>query len=354
MVNHIVAEFIPDEKYTRHSEGAFLRLKDGRILFVYSRFTNSSEDDAPSDLVACYSSDEGETWTEPEVCIPASMYGVDNVMSVSLMRMLNGDVGLFYIVKQDVYHTRIILSRSSDEGKTYYKHVDCTSFGIKGYYTLNNDRMVRLQSGRLLMPLAYHRGSFQRELGQWDKRTFTCFLYSDDDGDTWKESADVVYPSFQDTNAGLQEPGAIQKKNGAIWAWARTDRMYQYETFSTDEGIHWTVAQPSYFTSPQSPLQIVRRPQTGDLYAIWNPQPLWVGRVRSKAGWGRTPFVWAVSTDDGVTWSDCHVIEDEAEHGYCYPGVFFTDDGAMLVSYCSGGPEEGSCLARTTIMKIAI
>ena len=64
--------------------------------------------------------------------------------------------------------------------------------------------------------------------------------------------------------------------------------------------------------------------------------------------------MYAVSADDGLTWSDCKVIESKEEHGYCYPAIFFTDDGCMLVSYCSGGPEDGICLARTSIMKIKL
>ena len=64
--------------------------------------------------------------------------------------------------------------------------------------------------------------------------------------------------------------------------------------------------------------------------------------------------MWAVSKDDGATWSEPSVIESEEDHGYCYPAIFFTNDGAMLCAYCSGGPEDGICLAKLSIMKIAI
>ncbi len=351
MKDHIVAAFPPNKTYTRHSEGAFLRLKDGRILFVYSRFTGNFGDDAPSDLVALWSADEGETWTEPVVAISASMYNTENVMSVSLMRMRNGDVGLFYIVKQSPGISRILLSRSNDEGATWYRHVECSLPDRPGYYVLNNDRVERLSTGRLVIPLAYHRGN---GAGYTDGRSAACFLYSDDDGETWKEAPDLVYPPFTGSRSGLQETGVVEKNDGTLWGYNRTDKMYQYEFFSFDGGMHWTEAQPSRFTSPCSPLKIKRKPETGDLYAVWNPIPNYNGRYTSKAGWGRTPIVWAVSHDDGDTWSENHIIEDGPENGYCYPAIFFTKDGAMLVSYCSGGPEDGICLAKQTIMKIAI
>ena len=126
MQNHIVRSFGPGEVYTRHSEGAFLRMKDGGIYFAYSRFTESGSDAAPSNIVSMVSYDEGETWTEPVTIIDASEHGAKNVMSVSMMRMLNGDMGLFYIVKATPCINRLILARSQDEGKTFYRKTVCT------------------------------------------------------------------------------------------------------------------------------------------------------------------------------------------------------------------------------------
>ena len=354
MKDHIVASFGPNAEYTRHSEGAFLRLKDGRILHIYSRFTGTDADDAPSDLVSLYSSDEGETWTEAVTTVSASRFGVQNVMSVSLMRMANDDVGLFFIVKEDnsaISH--IWLARSNDEAASWYKYTQCTLNDRQGYYVLNNDRIERLASGRLLMPMAFHRGGYRSEsdsyffgLGE------VCFLYSDDDGETWAESPDTICKPFNGTGTGLQEPGVIELRDGLLWASARTDKMFQSESFSFDGGLHWTVAQPSRFTSPESPMKIARNPANGDIVAVWNPIPNYNGRVRTRAGWGRTPIVYAISKDNGATWGEQRVIEDDPDCGYCYPSVFFTNDGAMLVSYCAGGPDDHICLARLTMKKL--
>ncbi|MBQ8952645.1 MAG: exo-alpha-sialidase, partial [Clostridia bacterium] len=60
------------------------------------------------------------------------------------------------------------------------------------------------------------------------------------------------------------------------------------------------------------------------------------------------------SDDDGATWTSPAVLEEEEGHGYCYPSIFFTDDGCLMTSYCSGGDEDGICLAKTTIRKIEI
>ncbi|MBE5809149.1 MAG: exo-alpha-sialidase, partial [Clostridiales bacterium] len=164
MQDHVIASFGPGGEVARCSEGAFIRLRDGRILFVYSQFRHSFHDNAASDLVACYSSDEGETFSEPELFLPASLYGVRNVMSVSLMRMENGDLGLFYLVKHpedgtNSYH----LSRSRDEGKTFYKHVPVSLPDRRAFLVVNNDRVVRLSTGRILVPIAFHRSGVNTE-----------------------------------------------------------------------------------------------------------------------------------------------------------------------------------------------
>ena len=352
-----VLELKANAEYTRHSEGAFLRMKDGSILYAYSRFRESSRDDAPSDIVGCFSYDEGETWTEPTPFLNAADYNSHNIMSVSLLRMQNGDVGLFFGSRQKPTMGLHHLALSNDECKSFYRTVVCSLPDRPGYYVLNNDRVVRLRSGRLVMPLAFHRGGYNtREPGSvyFEWRSVLMFLLSDDDGQTWRESADAVFPPFNRSKSGLQEPGVLEREDGSLWAWARTDRMWQYECFSFDGGEHWTQAQISQFTSPNSPMQVKRRESDRSLTAVWNPIPNYNGRVRYKGFAGRTPIAYARSFDDGVTWTEPEVIEGAEDCGYCYPSIFYTNDGCALVGYCSGTPKEGDCLTNCTVRKIPL
>jgi len=49
----------------RNGEGDFARLRDGRILLVYTEYVGASNDDhATAHLVGRYSSDAGRTWTD--------------------------------------------------------------------------------------------------------------------------------------------------------------------------------------------------------------------------------------------------------------------------------------------------
>lgn len=364
-----VLNLSPDRQYTRHSEGAFLRLRDGRIFFAYSRFTMPQDphecswgDWAPASLAGILSEDEGERWSEPTTLISCDdlkpQIETDNLMSVSLLRMQNGDIGMFYLAKE-LPNYRPLLSRSSDEGKTWYSRTEIVPANRQAHYVINNDRVERLASGRLLFPVAMHRAGRDPErpglAGLYsDQRGLIHYFYSDDDGVTWHESPDRTTLGFAGSESELQEPGLIQLKNGVVWAYFRTDRMYQYQSFSIDNGLHWTACEPSRFTSPCSPMKVARRPDTGVLYSVWNPIPNYNGRQLGPTSMGRTPLVYAMSHDEGASWSDCRIIEDDPACGYCYPSVFFTQDGAMLIAYCSGGPQDGGCLAKLSVMKVPL
>ena len=63
------AYLCPGEGNPRNSEGAFLRLRDGRILFAYSRYIGTDAgDDAECEIAGIYSYDNGETWDPAISC----------------------------------------------------------------------------------------------------------------------------------------------------------------------------------------------------------------------------------------------------------------------------------------------
>ena len=102
---------------------------------------------------------------------------------------------------------------------------------------MNNDRALRLGTGRLLLPAASHRSGE----GYFDSRAEAMYFYSDDDGRSWRPSpGKIALPYSAHSFSGLQEPGAVELSNGVIWSWARTDLGRQFEMFSLDGGGTWT------------------------------------------------------------------------------------------------------------------
>ncbi len=349
----------------RNSEGAFLRLNDGRIAFAYSRYRGDSADDHAYAEIACvFSYDDGETFENERILVRPSADPADdetNCMSVSLMRMANGDVGLFYLLKRNNVVSEYLLRRSSDEMETFGEPTLCVASDMPGYYVVNNDRVIRMANGRLIVPAAHHPSAMgYRGKNSLDGRATAAFYASDDDGYTWRRvSAMLALPSVAYSGTGMQEPGLIELTPGVLYAYFRTDMGRQYESVSIDGGANWFPAQASRFTSPASPLLIKRNEYSGKLYAIWNPVPEYYGRPSAKV-WtgGRTPLVIAEGefTGGGIRWGAPKVIEDDPGAGFCYPAICFLSESEAVMSYCAGGVEASDemCLVRTRVRKVVL
>jgi len=200
-----------------------------------------------------------------------------------------------------------------------------------GYFVMNNDRLVQLESGRLLAPVAHHhRGDAER----FDPyATALCYI-SDDGGQTWRRGSGT---DLEDARTGLQEPGVVELADGRLLMFARTDQGAQYFAHSTDDGETWSEPFRSPLRSPVSPASIKRVPGSNALIALWNDNH------DPDAGWSqghRTPLTLATSTDGGATWSAPITLEDDPNGWYCYTAIAFLDDDTALLAYCAGDRRE--------------
>ncbi|HYF01298.1 MAG TPA: sialidase family protein [Planctomycetota bacterium] len=327
----------PGPDNPRNSEGDFIPLRDGRLLFVYTRFTGESgSDHAPAHLASRVSSDGGRTWSErDEVVVPRE--GDMNVMSVSLLRLSkSGDIALVYLRKDSLQKCVALMRRSADDGRTWSEPVPCMP-GQEGYFVVNNDRLVQLSSGRLVLPASRRSGDDQKPAPGRAR----CFL-SDDEGRTWR-SGTTELPAPEKSRSGLQEPLVVELGDGRLLMLCRTDRGRQYRSFSADGGDTWSAAEPSELVSPLSPASLERIPSTGDLLLVWNDHAGIDDARRGK----RTPLCTAVSKDDGRTWTSVKVLEQDPEGWYCYTAIEFVGR-RVLLAYCAGDPKVGR-LNRTQI-----
>ncbi|MBE6597606.1 MAG: exo-alpha-sialidase [Ruminococcaceae bacterium] len=324
------------ENNPRNGEGAFLRRKDGSVLHIYTAyFGDDGDDHATADLCGRISSDEGESWSDEFVAVKMGK-DAKNVMSVSLLRMENGDIGLFYIEKLAYGDNKVIdrycLVRSEDEGISFGDPTYCIDEG--DYYVINNDRVVRLRSGKIVIPAARHP-VHERE-GEGIGRA--NFFVSDDDGRSFRKTSCELVTPFPEVSKGLQEPGIYQLPSGRIWAYFRTNFGCQFESFSDDECESFTPVRPNLkFPSPRSPMLV--KDVGKYTVAIYNPVPPH-GLNPHPFGMDRTPFMLAVSEDGGLNFIRHYLIEDDPDNSYCYPAVIEGEDYFLVSYYHSAGTDN--------------
>lgn len=334
---------------SRNGEGSFIRLKNGDILFGYTEFNSSGrEDEDTAHICAAVSHDEGETFSEGFILFEKPTNAV-NIMSLSFLRMANGDIGAFYIVKNTDGTDDIVLTRSNDEGSSWSEPVSCIADVLPAdYYVLNNDRAVYLSTGRIILPLARH--TIHTNTNEFAPGEL-LFVYSNDDGFSWSASPTVLKCPFPCDKNGLQEPGIFEKKDGALWCYTRTGLGYQFESFSKDGGITWSEPVPNiFFTSPCSPMLVKKA--HGVTLAVFNPIPEHILRDDEKEFWGRTPYVMAIDLNGDTEFSQksLYYIENDLNNGYCYPAVTECDGGILVAYYHSNNTD--CCLNSTKIIKI--
>ncbi len=315
----------------RNSEGDFAVLKNGDVLFVYSHYTKGKgEDNDPAFLASRVSHDGGRTWSEKsEVVVPNE--GSLNVMSVSFLRLKDGSLALFYLRKNSWNDCRPVMRVSRDEGKTWSAARLCVPDSDCDYYVLNNCRVARLRSGRIVLPMCQHATP---PGGKIDGAGRLVCYYSDDEGASWTRSA--CFETYDDTGRRVttQEPGVIELADGRALMYARTGHGCHWFCWSSDGCATFTKPVPGNLFGPCGPATITRL-STGDLLAVWNDHESVPSLRKDDHGWGkRVPLTLAISRDEGKTWTNRRTLEGNLDDWFCYFSVV-EHDGAVLLGYCA-------------------
>ncbi len=323
-----VLHLTTDANNPRNSEGSFIGLKNGRILYVYSRFEGSSSDHAPARLMGRFSGDNGQTWTKTDKLI-IDREGDMNVMSVSLLRLQNGSIALVYARKNSLDDCIPQMRISNDEGNTWSEPKPVIT-DQAGYFVVNNDRVVQLTNGRILVPVSLHK----TKATEWSHKGKLSCYYSDDNGVSWKNGQVVPTPDSVVT----QEPGVVELADGRVMMIIRASGGRQYQAFSSDGGISWTHAVPSGLRSPISPASVKRVPGTKDLLAVTNNNGEY-GPGYHKAK--RTPLTVFLSGDNGITWQAIADIENNPDETYAYTAIHFQGDHILFAHYVKPDDDPG-------------
>jgi len=320
--------------------GAYaITLPDGRLMTWYTKGKgidqkDTNNPDIPQYAYARYSSDNGYTWSEPELLFEFPR-GKGTYSGQVMLVDRDDNIHLFglhffgYDLKNpdnwDAWKSYAFHVMSTDGGKTWTRPQHC-DFGYN--YTGMTNSVIQLTTGRILLPVSYYSN---RKTG----RFVSIVSLSDDGGRTWRPSKDecVVDTGGGGIESGACEPVVIELNDGRVWMMIRTQGGYQYESFSSDGGDTWTEPVPSRFVSSNAPAAFLRL-RDGRLVFVW--QNSMDGAAISYA---RQVLAAAISDDDGETWKGYREVARVGmfgeNKGATYPFLTETPDGKIFLAYVS-------------------
>lgn len=321
----------------RTSPDNVVKLNDGSLLLPYCHKTGRA-DEATEITKGKRSTDGGRTWGRSFTIFPneAKMH----CGTGGWLRLGSGELAVAFYRMEAYDNMQIYLLRSSDEGKTFGEPARITP--REGYNCPCNGRLVQLDGGRLIYPVAYTSRSRAA-----DENYSTIVCYSDDGGATWRESRSELRAAKR----GLMEPVIAEIADGRCLMLMRTQLGSQYQSFSDDGGETWSAVEPSALVCPEAGAHLARVPNTRDLLACWNYdyKPHWHRRHYGL----RCPLTVAISRDGGRTWENIKDLEDDHRYAYMNPSIGFID-GYAYVTYARGHwiSQWGIMDAKLTIVPI--
>lgn len=300
---------------------SILPLADGRVLSAWFGGTHERHTDT-----AIWSAmrDTSGVWSAPRrIADEAGVPHWNPVLAVSP----GGTLQLFYKAGPDCMNWRTRTMISSDAGTTWGTPIEpgCASGFPIG--PVKNKPIVT-SDGRWVAPTSLE-GTHH-----WD----SAVTISQDDGKSWILGGPVPIDHARLAGKGIIQPTLWESSPGQIHMLLRSTEGRIFRSDSPDNGQTWSHARPTDLPNNNSGIDVMRM-SNGRLALCMNPV---------SADWGkRNPLVVVFSSDNGTTWGNELVLEDEDTSGdgrivsldlarrpgeYSYPSI--TEfDGKVMVSY---------------------
>lgn len=304
----------------RGMPGDIVQLKDGSLLMSYT--DNGS-------IMGIKSADKGKTWDTPFTLVPKLIPPNNGYFChPSFLRLENGHILMSYIYSTHPttpYYSHVYYRRSADEGKTWTSQFVMTPH--PGYMLVHNDKLLTLSTGRIVAMAEYKAYLPSTK----DHNGFVSMsFYSDDMGYSWQASKNAVdmYPEVE-----VQEPDAVELKDGRVMMFARTYSGFPVRAYSDDKCETWSKGEKiEELKMPYAGLPTVRRiPSTGDLLFIWiSEQSIDKDNPKIKR---RCTLTSAISKDEGETFVHFRNIESDPEDDFGYQCIEFLDDDMAIMAY---------------------
>ena len=308
-----------------------LPVKDG----VLAAWFEGSKEGAPDVAVKVSRRTAPGVWKTP--CVAVKVDPKLTQWNPVLRRRRDGQIELYFKLAKcpeeancSVWKTYSCLS--DDEGATWSAARELVPGDDTGGRGPVKNKCLRLADGRLLAPASC-------EIGPW--RAFVDI--SDDDGRTWRKSANMPVPegvkvAARDKAFGMIQPTLFEALDGSIVALVRTNGGKVWQSRSHDCGETWAETKPTSLDNINSGLDAVKA-SDGKVYLVLNG---------GSEGWGpRYKLDLFVSEDDGVNWQFLkNLVCDERRDAsgrmkqspdrwteFSYPAILEVHPGVLGITY---------------------
>ncbi|MBN2293579.1 MAG: exo-alpha-sialidase [Pirellulales bacterium] len=220
--------------------------------------------------------------------------------------------------------------RSTDGGKTWLEPQK-----LHDDWTGDNSGIIQTDKGSIIMTsmkLLHNPG-----------RHAVITYRSTDEGENWTPSH-VLDLGGAGHHDGTKE-AAILMQNGRPWMLIRTNWNVFWNAFSDDDGKSWRTLYASDIDASSAP-GFLRRLKDGRIALVWNrlrPQNdpdfkfvHWPDYHEAPASWHRDELSFAVSSDEGKTWSKSLVVARKPKGNVSYPYMFEIEPGKLWVATYGG------------------
>jgi len=248
-------------------------------------------------------SEDGVRWTQPDVV--AEERGVPCWNPVLFRERKSGEIILYYKIGTNPQTWSGFFRRSKDAGRTWGDSFIMPA-GLLGPI---KNKPIQLEDGMVLSPTSVE-----------SYRNWACWVDRSIDGcRNWTRHGPIYHPKKSE---GIIQPAILRRRDGSLLLLARSRGIGQIcQSISRDGGLTWTPAEGiATLPNPNSGIDAVTLAD-GRHLLVYNPTHI-----------ARTPLAIAVSTDDGATWKQSLVLEQDPGE-YSYPAIIQAAGAKIHVTY---------------------
>ncbi|TWT93623.1 exo-alpha-sialidase [Neorhodopirellula pilleata] len=147
-------------------------------------------------------------------------------------------------------------------------------------------------------------------------------------GGVWK----TIGPINDGKEFNAIQPTLLKHGDGRLQVLCRTQENVVVSSFSDDDGATWSDLQAIDLPNPNSGIEAVTLTD-GRHLLVYNPTDRSGKVTDGRTGWGGRGVLSLAVSNDGLSWSDIGILDEEKKAEFSYPAIIQADDGLVHITY---------------------